>query len=186
MSKIVLSPLGLWALAVLTLSVSSGCVHVERQIGLPGELYARHAPDHDQTPPEALKILSQQPQAVCTGIFVVPAPDIVPLEYSVKMVPCMTYAQSVRRGFHCPVFKFIPEKLAGFRELAEKAAGCVGGSCSRYFTIGSVDITTCRAPCACHYGTCASIPGLELERLLEQDVIKCPDVPGPRINPSGP
>lgn len=179
MSKIALSPMGLWALGVLTLSVSNGCVHMERQIALPGEPYARWASDHDQTPPEALKILSEQPQAVGTGIFVVPAPDIGPLEFAAKMVPCLTYAQCVRRGFHCPVFKFIPEKLAGFKDLLEVAAGCAGGNCSQ-------NITRCLAPCACHYGTCASIPGLELEHLLEQDIIECPDVPGPRINPSGP
>lgn len=164
MSKIAFSSAGLWALGVLTLSLSHGCVQMEHRFAQPGEPYAQEASVHDQTPPEAHEILSKQPQAAGTGIFVVPAPDVGPLEFTVKMVPSLTYEECVRRGFHCPVFKFIPEKLTGFSELLESAESCVGVSCSRI-----QGYTRCLAPCACHFGTCASISARDLAISLESD-----------------
>ena len=151
MSKIAFSTMGLCVLGVLTLSVSAGCIHVERRHGPPGGPHARWASGHDQTPQEAHDIVSENPNATGTGIFVVPAPDVGPLEYTAKMVPGLTYAQCVRRGSHCPGFKFIPEELAGHNDLLEMGSGCAGRGCS-----GDDGVAGCANPCACAGGTCVS------------------------------
>jgi hypothetical protein len=182
MSKIVCSSMSLWVLGVLTLSLANGCVHIEREIVLPGDGTSRWGPNHDQTPPEAREIVSANPDAKGIGVFLVPAPHFGPLEYMVTIVPCVTYAQTARRGFHSPAFKFIPEELTDLERFKEMASNCAGRSCIQRVT----SVTRCTSGCMCSAGSCASMPALDLERLIDRAGEQCPDIYGPLINPTTP
>ena len=181
MSKIAFSSVGLWALGVLALSLSNGCVHVEREIHLPGDGISRWGPDHDRTTPKALEIVSARPDAKGIGVFLVPAPHIGPLEYRVTIAPCLTYAQTARRGFNCEAFEFLPEECITLKDFAVMASGCGGRSCSQF-----QKATDCTPGCSCKNGYCIPMLARDLARLSEQVGEECPDIYGPRINPTTP
>lgn len=85
-----------------------------------------------------------------TGIFAVVDPEKPIAEdgfpqYKVSLVKALTFGESVRRGRHCFVFKWVPNSVKSYSELQEERAQMTcWQSCFR----GSIDCTEGTA-CLC-------------------------------------
>lgn len=146
-SRVEVVAFGVVTLAITCLSLT-GCLQIRQDLAGPRGPCGAEPAEHNQTPKEAFQILRDDPEAVGTGIFLVPAPEEGALQWAVQFVPDLTYAESVRRGVHCLGFKFIPGKLMPLPELCESVASGCSGDCNI--------AQFCQYPCFCWHGMCSA------------------------------
>jgi hypothetical protein len=80
-----------------------------------------------------------------TGVFLVPAPDIGPLEFRKILVPNIGYRETAKRAVGCPAFKWIPSHLGTQEQL-------VTLSCESISCVSSDDCLG--LACLCSGGQC--------------------------------
>ncbi len=119
---------------------AAGCHEVRHEHGGPREECPR-AVEHDQTPPEAHAIVRDDPGALGTALFLIPAPEEGVDKYAVRYATDVTYAECARRASISPAFSFVPNKLRKPPELFGNAGICGSADCRPGIR--------CGPPCLC-------------------------------------
>ena len=149
MSKFFTPSRGAWALTAVALTLLQGCAYIRQRVREPREIDVYREAVLNQTTAEARDILTEDAEALGTGVFVVPAPELGPLDVRVILVRDLTYAECVRRGSLVRAFKFVPYRLIDPDELPEMLASGCGQSCG-----GGDPIRYCPHFCPCDGGIC--------------------------------
>ena len=138
------------AFAAISVTGCSRIIRVDVSPTGPRALCGAEGIEHNQTPKGAFDILEEDPQALGTGLFLVPAPEKGALHYGVQYVTDLTYAEALRRAAYCPAFIFSPNKFMTLDTLLLKSGEC-GGACGGLAGKGG-----CPFPCLCA-GICGGI-----------------------------
>jgi len=78
----------------------------------------------DQTPEESFKILQNNPKALGTCLFLVPAPENGILESKVIAVPGLKYVEASKRGQNCEAIKWIADEVMSPAEIEKMRPDC--------------------------------------------------------------
>lgn len=80
----------------------------------------------NQTNAKSIEALKKKPNAIGTGLFLVPAPENGVLEYRTVAVANLDYSECVKRGHTTVAFSWIAKSVLSFEEIQRKKHLCRG------------------------------------------------------------